>query len=64
MTAWQNKIFCKCLAKKPYPRATRETQLPPSILTLYIPVMCRAHASFHEMLSYKLPAKILLSSIA
>ena len=33
------------------------------ILTLRIPVMCRAHASFRGMLSRKLPAKTLQSSI-
>ena len=57
-------MFRKCFAGKPYPQATRETQLSPFILTLRILVMCRTHASFHGMLSRKLPAKILLSSIA
>ena len=33
------------------------------ILTLRIPVMCRAHASFHGMLSRELLAKTLQSSI-
>ena len=33
------------------------------ILTLRIPVMCRAHASFRGMLSRELPAKTLQSSI-
>ena len=45
-------------------RDTRETQLSPSVLTLRIPVMCRAHVSFCRMLSCELPAKTLLSSIA
>ena len=57
-------MFHKCLAGKPYPQATRETQLSPSVLTLRIPVMCRPHASFRGMLSRELPAKTLLSSIA
>ena len=43
---------------------TRETQLSPSILTLRIPVMCKAHASFRGMLSHEIPTKTLLSSIA
>ena len=42
-------MFCKCLAGRPYPQANHETQLSPSVLTLHIPVMCRAHASFREM---------------
>ena len=46
------------------PQATRETQLSPSILTLRILVMYKAHASFRGMLSHELPAKTLLSSIA
>ena len=33
------------------------------ILTLHIPVMYRAHASFRGMLSHELPAKTLQSSI-
>ena len=64
MTVCQNRMFCECLMRIPYPRATRETQLSPSVLTLRIPVMCRTHASFRGMLSRRLPAKILLSSIA
>ena len=36
----------------------------PSVLTLHIPVMCKAHASLYEMLSPELPARILLASIA
>ena len=38
-------------------REGREAQLSPSVLTLRIPVMCRAHASFRGMLSRELPAK-------
>ena len=57
-------MFCKCLAGRPYPQATRETQLSPFVLTLRIPVMCKACASFYGMLSRKLPAKTLQSSIA
>ena len=64
MTVWQNKMFCECLEGRPYPRATRKTQLSPSVLTLRIPVICKAHASFHEMLSHELSAKTLLASIA
>ena len=33
------------------------------VLTLRIPVMCRAHASFRGMLSHELPAKTLQPSI-
>ena len=33
------------------------------VLTLHIPIMCRAHASFRGMLSRELPAKTLQSSI-
>ena len=66
---WQSgKTECfairKLLAGRPYLRTTHETQLSPSILTLRILVMCRAHASFRGMLSREIPAKTLLSSIA
>ena len=54
----------ECLAGKPYLRDTHKTQLSPSVLTLHIPVMCRAHASFRRMLGRKIPAKTLLASIA
>ena len=54
----------ECLAGRPYPRDTCETQLSPSGLTLRIPVMCKAHASFRRMLSRKLLAKSLQSSVA
>ena len=47
-----------CLMRRPYPRDTRETQLSPSVLTLRIPVICRAHALLRGMLSRKIPAKI------
>ena len=57
-------MFRECLTGRPYPRATREIQLSPSVLTLPIPVICRAHASFRGMLSHELPAKTLQSSIA
>ena len=33
------------------------------VLTLHIPVMCRAYASFRKMLSRELPVKTLQSSI-
>ena len=49
----------ECLVGKPYPQDTRETQLSPFGLTLRIPVMCKAHASFRGMLSRELPAKSL-----
>ena len=64
MTIWQNKMLYGYLAERPYPRATRETQLSPSVMTLRILVICRAHASFRGMLSRELLAKTLLSSIA
>ena len=64
MTVCQNRMFRECLVGRPYPRATCETQLSPSVLILRILIMCRAHASFREMLSRELPAKTLLSSIA
>ena len=63
-TVWQNRMSHGCLAGRPYPRDTRETQLSPSGLTLRIPDMCKAHASFHGMLSRDIPAKTLQSSIA
>ena len=53
-----------CLMGRPYLWDTRETQLSPSSLTLCIPVMCRAHASFRGMLSRELPTKSLQSSVA
>ena len=53
----------ECLAGVLREGLTRETQLSPSVLTLCIPVMCRAHASFCRMLSREIPAKILLASI-
>ena len=43
--------------------ATCKTQLSPSVLTLQILVMCRAHASFRRMLSHEILAKTLQSSI-
>ena len=54
----------ECLAGRPYPRDTRETLLSPSALTLRIPVMCKAHASFRGMLSRDIPVRTLQSSIA
>ena len=56
-------MFYEYLVGRPYLRVTRETQLSSSILTLHILVMCRAHASFHRMLSRELSAKTLQSSI-
>ena len=54
----------ECFASVSREGLTHETQLSPSVLTLYIPVICRAHASFRGMLSHELPAKTLQSSIA
>ena len=54
----------ECLAGRLYPQDTRETQLSPSGLTLRIPVICKAHASFRGMLSHELLAKSLQSSVA
>ena len=52
------KIECFAdISGRPYLRDTREIQLSPSVLTLRIPVMCRAHASFRGMLSRELPVK-------
>ena len=56
-------MFRECLVGRPYPRDTRKTQLFPSVLTLQILVMCRAHASFRRMLSHEILAKTLQSSI-
>ena len=47
---WQNRMFRGCLTGRPYPRDTRETQLSPSVLTLHIPVMCKALALLRRML--------------
>ena len=46
-----------CLAGRPYPRDTCETQLSPFVLTLRIPVMCRAHALLRGILSREILAK-------
>ena len=54
----------RCLAGRPYPRDTRETQLSPSGLTLRIPVMCKEHASFRGMLSRELLVKSFQSLVA
>ena len=45
-TVWQNRMFRGYLARRLYPRYTRETQLSPFVLTLGIPIMCKSHASF------------------
>ena len=60
--SWEG-LTRKILAGRPYLRDTRETQLSPSGLTLCIPVMCKAHASFRGMLSRELPVKSLQSSV-
>ena len=54
----------ECLAGRPYPRDTRETQLSPSVQILHIPVMCKAHASLRRKLSHETPARSLLASLA
>ena len=54
----------ECFAERPYSRDTRETQLSPSILTLRILVMCKAHASLRGMLSCELLVRTFLASIA
>ena len=46
-----------CLVGRTYPRDTRETQLFPSVQALCIPVICRAHALLHGMLSLEMPTK-------
>ena len=62
---YPRKLFSlQLLAGRPYLRATCETQLSPFVLTLCIPFMYKAYASFHGMLSRKIPAKTLQSSIA
>ena len=50
----------ECLVGRPYSRDTCETQLSPYVLTLRIPVMCRAHALLYGMLSHEIPAKTSL----
>ena len=47
-----------------YLRDTCETQLSPCILTLRIPIMCKAHASLRGMLSREILARTLLALIA
>ena len=54
----------ECLAGASQEGLTRETQLSPSVLTLHILVMCKAHASFRGILSREIPVKTLLASIA
>ena len=63
---WQfDKI--KCFTSVSREGLTRKTLAKTSclhpILTLQIPIMCRAHASFCRMLSHELPTKTLQSSI-
>ena len=53
-----------CLAGRPYPRDTRETQLSPSYPNSSHSNMCKSHGSLRRMLSRKLPTKTLQSSIA
>ena len=42
---------------RPYSPDTRETQLSLSVLTLRIPVMCKAYALLRGMLSHEIPTK-------
>ena len=53
----------KCFVSVSWEGLTRELLVNHSylhpILTLRIPIMCRAHASFHGMLSHELLAKTL-----
>ena len=54
----------ECLAGVSREGLTRETQLSPSIQTLRIPIMCKAHASLRGKLSRETLARILLASLA
>ena len=54
----------KCLVGVSREGLTRETQLSPSVQTLRIPVMCKAHASLHGKRSRETPARSLLASLA
>ena len=53
------KIEYFASTRRPYLQATRETQLSLFVLTLSIPVMCRANASFCGMLIHELPTKTI-----
>ena len=53
------KIEYFASTRRPYLRVTRETQLSLFVLTLRIPAMCRANASFCGMLIRELPVKTL-----
>ena len=53
------KIEYFASTRRPYLQATRETQLSLFVLTLSIPVMCRANASFCGMLLHELPTKTI-----
>ena len=48
---------------RPYSRNTRENQLSPSVMTLRIPIMCRADASLHRKASRELLVKTSCSSL-
>ena len=63
-TDWQNRMSRECLARRPYPRDTRKTQLSPAVQTLRIPVMCKVYASLRGKLSRETLARILLVSLA
>ena len=58
----------ECLAGVSWEGRTREILARHSclhpVLTLCIPIMCKAHASLHKKLSRKIPARNLLASIA
>ena len=58
----------ECLAGVSWEGLTREILIRHSclhpILTLHIPVICKAHASLRGKLSREIPARTLLASIA
>ena len=50
-------MFRGYLARRPYPRNTRENQLSSFVMTFLIPVMCWAHDFTSQESSRKLPTK-------
>ena len=58
----------ECLAGVSREGLTREILVRHSclhpVLTLHIPIMCKAHASLRGKLSYEIPMRTLLASIA
>ena len=51
------RMFHVYLAERPYSQDTLENQLSSFVMTLRIPVMCRAHTSLRRKASRKLPTK-------